>query len=692
MRRPNIALRYFIMVIFVGIVMLLYVGNLVNLQVVHGQENSLKAEKNDERHVTVLAPRGEILDRNGKPLAVNAMGYALIFDKLYMNSKNQNETIHRLLILLYDTKETWVDEFPITAKGDAYVYRKDMEKETNQLREFLRVNTYATADNCMEHLIKKYELEEHDIATRRNMAAVRYQMERKEFSIPIPYVFAENVSIDTVSRVKENDTLFPGVDVRTITIRQYPNGALAPHLIGTIGAIDKEEYAEKREMGYLLNDTLGKAGIEKAMEDELRGTTGKKIIYTGDKGQLVDVDEESNMPTPGNSVILTLDADLQRIANQALQDNIEDVAAKGRTLNKPGSGEDCNAGALVALDPNTFEVLASSTYPSYDLGTYRDQIEALTSDEEGRPLINRVLQGAYAPGSTMKPSVALAGLQENEIQEGSTISCTGTYDFYKNLSFTPKCLGHHGGIGVVHALTKSCNIFFYETGRRLTIEKMNLYGKRLGLGQKTGVEVDERTGILAGREDRQAQGGKEWQPGDTVQAAIGQSDNIFTPMQYAVYAATIANGGTRYEAHFVKEVKNYNQDKVVYDKTGSVKVLELLGVDEENVETVKKGMRGVCVPGGTAGSTFASFNIPVAGKTGTAQVPKGTDNAVFICFAPADNPQIAVAVVLEHGAHGGWAAPAARDVMEYFFNKIDTTSLADNGSTGGDLGEAAIED
>lgn len=691
MRRPNIALRYFIMVIVVGIAMLLYIGNLVNLQVVHGEENSEKAQKNDERHVTVMAARGEILDRNGKLLAENAMGYALIFDSLYMNKKNQNDTIQRLLILFEETEETWVDEFPIVVKGEGYAFKEELEKETTQLREFLRVNTYATADNCMEHLIKKYELDKYDVTTRRAMAAVRYQMERKEFSIPIPYVFAENVSIDTVSRVKENSTLFPGVDVRTITIRQYPNGTLAPHLIGTVGAIDKEEYAEKKDLGYLLNDTLGKSGIEKAMEEYLRGKTGEKIIYTGDKGQLVNVDEESNMPTPGNSVILTLDADLQKIANQALKDNIEDVAAKGRSERKPGSGEDCNAGAMVVLDAKNFEVLASSTYPSFDLATYKDEIEALSKDEAGTPLVNRALHGAYAPGSTMKPSIALAGLQENELQAGGHIFCSGTYDFYKDIGYTPKCLGRHGGLDVVRALTKSCNVFFYETGRRLTIERMNLYGKRLGLGQKTGVEVDERTGILAGREEREAQG-KSWAPGDTIQAAIGQSDNIFTPMQYAVYAATIANGGTRYEAHFVKEVKNYSRDKVVYDKTGAMKVVDNLGVSPENIETVKLGMQGVCKPGGTAGRTFAGFNIPVAGKTGTAQVPKGTDNAVFICFAPANDPQIAIAVVLEHGAHGGWAAPAARDVMEYYFNKKDTTSLAGDESTGGDLGQAAIED
>ncbi len=692
MKRPNIALRNFIMIIFIGLILVLYIGNLVDLQVVHGEENNLKAEKTSERKVAVMPARGEILDRNGKPIAVNAMGYSIIFDRLYMTPKNQNETIHRLLILFAETHETWVDDFPIVVKGEKYKIAEDMEKQITGLREFLRVNTYATAENCMEHLVKKYELEDYDAPTRRAMAAVRYQMEKIEFSIPIPYVFAENVSIDTVSRVKENSVLFPGVDVRTTTIRQYPNGTLAPHLIGTVGAINKEEYDEKKDEGYLLNDSIGKNGIEKAMENELRGKVGEKVIHTSDKGELVDVDEESNMSLPGNTVYLTIDSDLQRIANQALKDNIDDVAAKGRAARKKGSGEDCHAGALVVLDAKNFEVLASSTYPSFDLATYKDDIEDLVKDEKGTPLLNRVLQGAYAPGSTMKPSVALAGLQEGAITPTGTITCNGIYDTVRESGLTFKCLGHHGSVSVVRALTKSCNIFFYETGYRTGIDKMNEYGKRLGLGQTTGVEVDERTGILAGREARRAQG-KNWTVGDTIQYSIGQSDNIFTPMQYAVYAATIANGGTRYEAHYVKEVRNYMREQVVFDKTGSQKMVAGLGVDANYIDVVKQGMRDVCKPGGTAGSTFASFNIPVSGKTGTAQVQKGTtDNAVFICFAPADDPQIAVAVILEHGAHGGWAAPAARDVMEYYFNKKDTTSASKDNEAGNTLGEAQIED
>jgi len=689
MKRTNFALRYFIMIFFVGVVFALYIFNLVNLQLVHGEENAMKAEKTAEFPVTVMAARGEILDRNGKPIAVNAMGYSIIFDALYMTKDNMNDTIQSLLVLFDKTEETWVDEFPIVVKGEnKYEFVPDKEKETEALRKHLRLNVYATAENCMEHLIERYELEELDPKTKREMAAVRYQMEAGEFSKAISYVFAENVTIDTVSRVKENIALFPGVDVRTYTIRQYPEGTLAPHLIGTIGKINAEEYAELKDEGYLLNDTLGKSGIEKAMEEYLRGKIGKRVIHTDHNGKLVNVDDR-NMPTPGNTVMLTLDNDLQRITNQALIDNINEVAAKGKLSGKEKEGGDCSKGAIVVLNAKNFEVLAYSSYPSFDLSTYREKYEELAKDEERTPLLNRALNGTYAPGSTMKPAVALGALQENVLNAGSHLTCSGVMD-YQTLTF--RCLGNHGSIGLITALTKSCNIFFYQTGDMLGIEKMNLYSKRLGQGQLTGVEVSESKGILAGKEARRAQG-KQWYPGDTLQAAIGQSDNVFTPIQFAVYAATIANGGTRYEAHFVKEVRDYAREKVIFDKTGSLEVVAELGVDPENIDLVKRGMRDVCLPGGTAANTFADFNIAVAGKTGTAQGdPSSSDNGNFICFAPYDDPEIAIAVILENGAHGGWAAPAARAVMEYYFNGRDITSNSQEGREGDLLGDAAVED
>lgn len=657
------------LVIFCGFACKLFVW-----QIVEGENYSKLAETSTAYTVTTDATRGEILDCNGKGLAVNRTGYRIALDKLYIDSDKLDNTILSLIRLMKSRNEKWIDILPIKLdKNGRFKFIKSDKSEIKILKskDFLNVKPSESAESCMKLLAERYELDKVKYAreTLRNLVSVHYNMQRTWYSNTNPYIFAQGISSDMLAIVSENMQSVSGVEIQTYLTRHNPKGKLAPHILGALGSITKEEYDKKKDEGknYGLNDYIGKFGLELAFEDQLKGIGGERIVQKNSDGNVTKVVESVNAK-PGNTLYLTIDSKIQKAANDALKKQVKaarDYAGDG------GDGHDCYTGAAVMLDVKDFSVLAASSYPTFNLNKYSkygDYYVSLFEKKKHAPVFNRAFIGSFAPGSVFKPCVAAAALQENVIGEGTFITCNRIYDFYPTNPV--KCMGTHGSIGLRTALTKSCNVYFAETGRQLGINTMYLYAEKFGLGEKTGLEVDESKGILAGRDS------KTWTDGNTVQAAIGQSDNAFTPVQLATYVATIANNGTRLRTHLVKEIRNYKRTKTVYKyNRKKPEVEDTCGVSESNLSTVQSAMRNVVAdPGGTAYSVFGNYPIPVAAKTGTAE-NAGSDHTVFICYAPYDKPKVAAAVVLEHGAHGQFSMNVAKAMLDEYFklNKPEKT-------------------
>lgn len=675
------------LVIFCGFACKLFVW-----QIVEGEEYARLADTSTAYTVTTDATRGEILDCNGKGLAVNRTGYRIVLDKLYIDSDKLDNTILSLIRLMNSRNEKWIDNLPIKLTDDgAFKFKNGMKDEIKTLKskDYLNVGESESAEKCMKLLSERYKLDDKNFArtTLRNLVSVHYNMERTWYSNTNPYIFAKGISSDMLAIVSENMQSVSGVEIQTYLTRHNPKGKLAPHILGALGSINQEEYEKKQAEGkdYGFNDSIGKFGLELAYEDQLKGVGGERIVQKNSDGNVTKVVESVNAK-PGNTLYLTIDSKLQQVANDALKTQVNAARAYG---GNGGDGSDCHTGAVVMLDVNDFSVLAASSYPTFNLNKYSkygDYYVKLAEDKNA-PIYNRAFIGSFAPGSVFKPCVAAAALQENVIGEGTFFTCNHIYDYYP--SNPVKCMGTHGSIGLRTAITKSCNAYFAETGRRLGIDTMYLYAEKFGLGEKTGLEVEESNGILAGRDS------KTWQEGNTVQAAIGQSDNAFTPVQLATYTATIANGGKRYRTHLVKEIKNYERTKTVYKyNTKKPELEDTCGVSSYNLSIVQNAMRNVVSdPGGTAYSVFGNYSIPVAAKTGTAE-NAGSDHTVFICYAPFDKPKVAVAVVLEHGAHGQFSMNVAKSLLDEYFglnkpqNTTDNNDSSDTSDTSEDSGNS----
>ena len=667
--------RFLTAAVLVFLVLFVYALRLFNWQIVSGAEFLKKADQSSKYKVEMDTARGEILDSEGNGLAVNRTGYAIVFDKAYLKPETENQTILALIRMLGSRGEKWEDELPITVNKDGgYEFVSDREKEiaTLKSKDFLDVNAYATAAECMTHLIDRYGCGDYSPKDARDIVSVRYNMTKSGFSVSTPYTFARDVSRDTVAIVSENSTRLPGAQTKLTTVRQYPDGTLLPHILGTIGSLSAEEWAALRDKGYAYNDRIGKSGIEQAFEEKLRGKAGQKVVEMTGQGSVAS-ETVTSPPQPGQTVCLTIDSNLQKVLNASLAKNVQATRENGRKLSaqrykgaSSGHGEDCVAGAAVVLRVSDFAVLASSTYPSYDENEYlsdTDYYSRLLKDAN-RPLINRAFNGIFTPGSIVKPYVALTALQEKSITTSTRILGNSTYTRFPDLPL--KSIGNYGMITANFAIQKSSNAFFYEVGYRTGITALNLYAKRFGLGVKTGVELSESAGVLAGPAEKQASG-SSWYDADTVEAAVGQSDNQFTPLQLATYTATIANNGTRLKPHLVDRITDYSRKNVVSQT--KAQTVESIGVDQPYIDYVKKAMRSVATDG-TASSMFAHYGVPIAAKTGTAVLTPHSDNVTFIAFAPYDHPQIALAVVLEHGATSLYSNSVAKDILDaYFYGK-----------------------
>lgn len=631
------------------------------------------------------ATRGEILDVNGKSLAVNKTSYNIVINKIYVQNDSLNNIINTLLNLcvLCDTK--WVDNLPISIENGTATFDVDSEAELSYItgESMLNDSELVTAQQVLKALSERYDAENFtDINRQRDIISVRYNMEKSGYSYSQAYIFARNVSDDTVAVVSEQTQTIPGVEIRVSNTRVIKNGTLIPHILGVVGSLSSEEYEENKDNGYKINDVIGKFGIESALEDTLRGRSGTKTIVKDENGAIIS-EEESIKAKPGNTVYLTIDSNVQQVANYSLQKNIDKARAEGENEVKSAKaqnkkqqkllGEDCYCGGAVMLSTKDNSVIAAASAPNYDISKYFDSdYNAWLNSNEHSPMFSRTFDGSFSPGSAFKPCTALAALQEKDITQNTAITCTKHYDYYPN--YVVNCMGTHGSIALHNAMTVSCNYYFAETGRRVGATTLYLYAEKLGLGVPTGIEIDESIGVLAGRDST------TWYEGNTVQAAIGQSDNTFTPMQLATYTSTIANNGVRYQTHMVRKIVNYERDEtVLYNNPKKPQVVADAGISKTNMNIVKSAMRSV-VTNGTA-TIVSSYPKAVAGKTGTAE-NAGSDHVIFICYAPYEKPEVAVAVVLEHGAKGKYAMYTAMDMMDaYFYNKT-AKQLKFNGGWG----------
>lgn len=693
-QRRSIELLSILVLVFV-----IFAGTLLKIQIVKADDYQKSTVSSYS--VNVEAARGEILDRNGTPLVTNRQGNSIVFNYAFFPSdqKQRNEIILSLINLCDEYEIEHIDNLPILMDkidGSSYSFAPDSEDDVKWLKSsaMLGLNSYATADNCMKALIKLYKLEDYAPADAIKIAAVCVEMVKTNFSISTYYTFAEDVPMELVSIIMENSTFYKGVENQIVPYREYEQGDIAPHIMGRVAKISAEQYSSEKDKtkdavskakangkseseiaaiernAYAMNDVIGSGGLESAMESYLRGKRGVKTVLIDSNGGATE--DYTVAPEQGNTLVTTIDANLQRAAQEALERRIS-------TLNVNTNLPAGIAGAAVVVENvHNGEILACATYPSYDNSTWDENYEAWVEDTLGSPLWNRATMSTFEPGSTFKPIVAIAGLEEGIIDEDFTWVCDGWYRYFSDVEFGCAGRAAHGEVNVTEAINKSCNCFFFETGRLLGIDKIDKWASAFGLGSKTGVEINEATGILAGKEYRESQGGT-WHPGDTVQAAIGQSDHQFTILQMCNYCATLANGGTRYIPHFVKAILTYDYSETVLTKEPTV--AQEINIDKANLKMVQEGMYKVAHEG-FCKDAFANIPIKAAAKTGTSEVAKKIDGVIYegnngflITYAPYEKPEIAIAIVVETANQGALTASIAADIYNYYFSEKELQSV-----------------
>ena len=627
------------------ITILLFTARVYTIQI-GDNENLIDSGDGATSSLTAVlkAPRGEILDCYGRQIAINRDGYNIVFNKAYIKD-NLNDVILVLVNLLEKNKAEWKDELPMSRTAP-YAFVKD--GDTERLVDTLGLAHYATAENCFKEMVEQYDLKEYSADEQRKIMGVRYSMKIADFSVAYPFTFAEDISTELMRKISESSFLLDGVTVDVVPFREYLDTSLAVNLIGTVGPIYKEDWDYYKEKGYSYNDKVGKSGIELWGEEYLRGTDGE-ITYRLDAAGNIVSKEVTVEPIAGKTIMLTLDKKIQRKAQDSLAATVKKLQSEGGTV---------TAGSAVVVDIDSCSVICAANYPTYDSATLGKNYESLMKDP-AKPLTNRAFQGVYPIGSTIKPIVAIAALQNGHYEKGETIFCSRDYKYFAD--YTPSCMNYHRSMNLKSALSKSCNYFFFELGRRVGAMTLTDYFKQFGLGVRTGVEVDDASGILT--EPTSDNFG-----GDTLQISIGQM-NAFTPLQLACYTATLANGGTHYKATLIDKVVSYDMSQL-FEENSPVKVNSVT-MSDANLSAVKEGMLSVTVDG-TGRAALGDYPIKVGGKTGTSQVNDKADHSVFVAFAPFDNPEIAISVVLEHGNSGYSAGTIVRDILDaYFFAEGD---------------------
>lgn len=617
---------------------------LMKIQIVESDVYTAQRISTQTYAQTISATRGEIVDASGDPIIENKVGYNVIIepDTFPEDNREGNRVLLSLVEILDENQMEWTTSLPIS-ESQPYAFTSD-EEAVEKLKENLNLNVYATAENCMDELKSLYEIDDtYTEAQQYTLASIRYEMQLREFSLSNRFTLAEDVTLKTVTELKERSVTMPGMNIVEEAIRSVAQGDIVPHEIGTVGPIYAEEYASLKEEGYDLDDTVGKSGIERALESTLRGTDGIKEI-TVENGQVVS----SEITTPveaGNTVQLTIHSDFQRELQSILDGFIENFdTLRNANTEELGLGE-VECGAIVVLDAKNGGVLGMVTAPTYNLEDYETDYEAILN-ADNTPLVNRATDGLYRPGSTFKPITATAGLNEGIITGNSTYYCSQNYMFREQ---EYHCTGFHGDISITRALQVSCNIFFYKLSEELTIDRISEYATLFGLGQSTGLETGDAAGHLSNQETF-ADLGVDWTIGQVLQSAIGQGEWAVTPLQMASVACTIANNGTRYETHLVDSIWDYNHTTCL-EEIEPVVAEQIAPINDSVFQYVENGMIAASTNNYPARYSLADFGFDVAVKTGTPQVSGRVQDSFFIGYAPADDPEIAFAGVIEGGEY-----------------------------------------
>lgn len=694
-------LRVFCIIAVFIMICLVFVIRLISISVNAGPRKIISDTY--ERREPIPAVRGEIYDRNGNKLVGNVYTRNLVLDYDAM-SATQLDRNYDLLTLLAAIENLGLEDhipgesFPFDGTYPNYTYRDeardtesnvyyrllkriaeneletDSDKPKNELTvsylaDFYEKNPgeFPRESEIVSWYVSKYEMiPDDDDQTFTDeqidkLIRIRYDMEVSDFSIYNRYTLLENVSTSSIAYIGELSV--PGVDFEINTSREYLYPGYASHILGQLGKIPAEKWEEYQALGYNMNDLVGLSGCEQIFEEYLRGEDGVRVIVEDENGNVIDSRIETS-PKAGNDVYLTIDIELQIAAEKGLRENVSLIG-------------DARAGALTAIDPKSGEVLVLASYPSYDISTYNEKYNELISNP-ANPLYNRVLNGVYTPGSTFKVGMVAAGISSGVLNSSTTLRCDGIYTYYDD--YQPKCWHYpnsHGSINAMYALQVSCNCYFYELGRIMGIDTMNKYCKAYGLGEKTGIELPEKVGILAGPAYREENGLSGWTAGNTIAAAIGQSDNSFTPLQIANYIATVTNGGTRYSVHLLKEVRTYgDRSECIYN--AEPEIVSRIALSSDAVYAARQGMKQMAQNDAAVVRYFGNVPVTVGGKTGTAQRGSGkNDNRLFVCTAPYNDPEIVICVAIEpddsipkDNAHGSsYACVAAARVLEEYYDK-----------------------
>ena len=675
------------MYIVVIVISVIFIATLFNLQIVNGENYREQSEKRMLRTKNITAPRGEIYDRNGVILATNKLSYDVELYKVRVSTKEQNDGILRLVEILNENSDKVYSTFPVN--DDLNGFNFENTEEEQKWKKEMKLDSTLTFDQVIDKYIEKYELQDYsdNRLNQIKMIEIKYEANLNGYSLFNSATIAKDISQKSVEKIGEEKYKIYGISIVSVPKRYYPNGNLLSHTIGYVSKISSTEYEKEKEEGYSVNSVVGKAGIEQSFEKYLKGKDGVIKEETDTLGN-VSSQTETTEAKSGDNVTLTIDYRLQKVAEESLLNTINGLQ-NGTLVGKKFS--DANAGAVVVLDVDSGEVLASASYPTYDINSLIGGISLkdwnALQNNSLHPMLNRVVSGTYSPGSTFKMLVGMAGLMNGKITVDEKYYDPGIYPY----GYHPKCWLYtdrhmtHGWINIEGAIKGSCNCYFYEVGRRIGISEIVKYAKLFGLGQKTGIELSgEVAGTIAGADDKSEDGLKSpWYLGDTLSAAIGQSGSSYTPIQLANYIATIANGGKLNKVSLIKSVDNEvagtseslaDINKYTSEYTGVNFEEKDLNINSEYIDAIKKGMLSVTSEtGGTSYIVFKNSDIQVAGKTGTAQVPNGNNNGIFVGFAPYDNPKIAVVAVIEHGGEGTYTANVVKPIMEEYFN-IDKES------------------
>ncbi|MDY3691599.1 MAG: penicillin-binding transpeptidase domain-containing protein [Dysosmobacter sp.] len=682
---PNNSKRLLALAGFLSAALVIYVGVLYNIQVNQHDYYLAKSIRTITRVETVEASRGVITDRSGRELVSSRSSYNLTFDSSLLSEEDdENLAILRLIKLCQSQQVGWTDNLPITSTAPfSYTLDKLDDTQRSRFADFLqkdlkRVSTNLSPDGITEELLnslgldagslvellrEKYEIpSSFSLSDARSVIGVQYELSIRQLVSTTAYAMVEDIDSAMISLL--NDGNYAGARITTSSVREYKTDSAA-HILGTVGPIWREEYLQLKDKGYGYNDRIGRSGVELAFEAYLKGTDGKRIVSTNAEGKITGEYYEKE-PQPGNTVELTIDLSLQKSVEDALAETVSAMSAKDGNTTR-------GAGAVV-IKVGTGEVLALASYPDFDLSTYNQDYNILSTDL-AKPLWNRATMGTYAPGSTFKPLTAVASLMEGIITPYQKLKTTGHWTYpgdpnsYANCWIYNSSRGNHGSINVSEAITVSCNYFFAQMGYYLGLDKLNEYATAFGLGEHTGIEIGDAAGNLA--QNKAGENQAPW-------AAFGQASYLFTPIQLANYIATLVSGGKHCEAHLLKAVKSYDNTQVL--AVGNTDPKNTVDISGEALTAVKKGMHDLTTTGSLA-PYFKDCVVDAGAKTGTAQVSKDTkNNGVFVCFAPYDDPEIAVSIVIEQGGSGSALASTAVNILNAYFSadEIGTAILGEN--------------